>query len=42
MGVDTRNEEAGFHEINDVDFSDSDLVYHVRDLLISVSTVSFL
>lgn len=38
MGVDTRNEEAGFHEINDVDFSDSDLVYHVRDLLISVST----
>ena len=40
MGVEIRNQEAGLHQLEDVDFSDSDLVYHVRDALISVSLVN--
>lgn len=40
MGVELRNGEAmGFQELDDVDFTDSDLVYHVRDALTSVSMV---
>jgi hypothetical protein len=37
------NGKAGFHEMEEDDnFSDSELVYHVRDALSSVSSVSIL
>ncbi|XP_062095602.1 uncharacterized protein LOC133801411 [Humulus lupulus] len=38
MGIEIRNDEAGYNELNDVDITDSDLFYHVRDALTSVST----
>lgn len=40
MGVDFGEKDVGFHEMDDVDFSDSDLVYHVREALASASSVS--
>ena len=40
--MDSRSQESGFHAMDGVDFSDSDLVIHVRDVLTSVSKVSVL
>lgn len=40
MGVYFGEKEAGFHEMDEVDFSDSELVYHVREALGSASSVS--
>lgn len=40
MGVDFGEKDVGFHEMDDVDFSDSDLVYHVKEALASASSVS--
>ncbi|KAI8022332.1 hypothetical protein LOK49_LG03G00542 [Camellia lanceoleosa] len=37
MGVDLATERAGFAEMEDVNFSDSELVCHVRDALRSVT-----
>ncbi|XP_057970224.1 uncharacterized protein LOC131159371 [Malania oleifera] len=36
MGVELATEKEGFHEMEDVNFSDSELIYHVRDALTSV------
>ncbi|CAL5435271.1 unnamed protein product [Camellia sinensis] len=37
MGVDLATERAGFAEMEDVNFSDSEFVCHVRDALRSVT-----
>ncbi|GMP32241.1 hypothetical protein CsSME_00006087 [Camellia sinensis var. sinensis] len=37
MGVDLATERAGFAEMEGVNFTDSELVYHVRDALRSVT-----
>ena len=40
MGVELATDKAGFHEMDEVDFSDSELVYHVKNALQSVPLVS--
>ena len=40
MGVELASERPGFSEMEDVNFTDSELVYHVRDALRSVTLVS--
>ena len=42
MGVELATDRAGFHEMEEVNFSDSELVYHVRHALQSVPLVSIL
>ncbi|KAM6550668.1 hypothetical protein CsatB_000476 [Cannabis sativa] len=37
MGIEIRNDNVGYRELNNVDITDSDLFYHVRDALTSVS-----
>ena len=42
MGVQLAAEQTGLADIGDVNFSDLELAYHVRDALKSVSLVSIL
>lgn len=42
MGVQLAAEQTGLANIGDVNFSDLELAYHVRDALKSVSLVSIL
>lgn len=43
MGVELAHQfNVEVQEMEDVNFTDSELVYHVRDALISVQSVSFL
>lgn len=40
MGVELANERAGFHEMEDVNYTDNEVVCHIRTALKSVSSVS--
>lgn len=42
MGMDMADRNAGYEEMDEVDFTDNELVHHVRNALKSIVLVSLL